>query len=83
MEAAIAAGATVVWCLSEPKRMNFFGYRETHLGYAAPKVAGLVVSGGDFAGLDVSLCDVQLCAAHRMGRGARLLLGPEPNSPPC
>lgn len=42
MEAAIAAGATVVWCLSEPKRMNFFGYRETHLGYAAPKVAGLV-----------------------------------------
>jgi len=42
MEAAIAAGATVVWCLSEPKRMNFFGYRETHLGYVAPKVAGLV-----------------------------------------
>ena len=42
MEAAIAAGATVVWCLSEPKRMNFFGYRETHLGYGAPKVAGLV-----------------------------------------
>jgi len=42
METAIAAGATVVWCLSEPKRMNFFGYRETHLGYAAPKVAGLV-----------------------------------------
>lgn len=42
MEAALAAGATVVWCLSEPKRMNFFGYRETHLGYAAPKVAGLV-----------------------------------------
>lgn len=42
MEAAIAAGATVVWCLSEPKRMNFFGYRETHLGFAAPKVAGLV-----------------------------------------
>jgi len=42
MEAAIAAGATVVWCLSEPKRMNFFGYRETHLGYAAAKVAGLV-----------------------------------------
>jgi TIR domain len=42
MEAAIAAGATVVWCLSEPKRMNFFGYRETHLGYAAPKVAELL-----------------------------------------
>lgn len=42
MEAALAAGATVVWCLSEPKRMNFYGYRETHLGYAAPKVASLV-----------------------------------------
>lgn len=42
MEVAIADGATVVWCLSEPKRMNFFGYRETHLGYAAPKVASLV-----------------------------------------
>jgi len=25
MEAAIAGGATVVWCLSEPKRVNFFG----------------------------------------------------------
>lgn len=42
MEAAIADGATAVWCLSEPKRVNFFGYRETHLGYAAPKVARLV-----------------------------------------
>lgn len=42
MEAAIADGATVVWCLSEPRRMNFFGYRETHLGYAAPKIAGFV-----------------------------------------
>jgi hypothetical protein len=42
METALAAGATVVWCLSEPKRVNFFGYRETHLGYALPKVAGLV-----------------------------------------
>jgi|SRR5271166_123682 len=43
MKAAIAAGTTVVWCLSEPKRMNFFGYRETHLGYVAPKVAALVM----------------------------------------
>jgi hypothetical protein len=43
MEAAIADRATVVWCLSEPKRMNFYGYRETHLGYVAPKVAALVV----------------------------------------
>ena len=42
MEAAIADGATVVWCLSEPKRVNFFGYRETHLGFAAPKVASFV-----------------------------------------
>ncbi len=42
MEAAIADGATVVWCLSEPKRVNFFGYRETHLGYVAPKVASFV-----------------------------------------
>ncbi|MCB1041265.1 MAG: TIR domain-containing protein, partial [Acidimicrobiales bacterium] len=42
LEAAIAAGATVVWCLSEPKRINFFGYRETHLGYAAPTVASFV-----------------------------------------
>lgn len=42
MAAAIKSGATVVWCLSEPKRMNFFGYRETHLGYAAPSVASFV-----------------------------------------
>ena len=42
MEAAIANGATVVWCLSEPKRMNFFGYRETHMGYVEPKVEALV-----------------------------------------
>jgi len=42
MDAAIAAGATVVWCLSEPKRMNFYGYRETHLGYAAPTVASFI-----------------------------------------
>ncbi|GFO80642.1 MAG: hypothetical protein A49_02690 [Methyloceanibacter sp.] len=42
LEAAIADGATVVWCLSEPKRMNFFGYRETHLGYLAPRVTRFV-----------------------------------------
>jgi hypothetical protein len=42
LEAAIADGATVVWCLSEPKRMNFFGFRETHLGYVAPAVARFV-----------------------------------------
>lgn len=42
MEAAIADGATVVWCLSESKYVNFFGYRETYLGYVAPKVAEVV-----------------------------------------
>lgn len=42
MEAAIAAGANVVWCLSEPKRTKFFGYRETHLGYVSPNVSELV-----------------------------------------
>lgn len=42
LEAAIAEGATVVWCLAEPKRMNFYGYRETHLGYLAPKVSALI-----------------------------------------
>ena len=42
MTAAITEGATVVWCLSEPKRVNFFGYRETYLGYVAPKVAKFV-----------------------------------------
>lgn len=42
LEAAITGGATVIWCLSEPKRMNFFGYRETSYGYAAPTVARMV-----------------------------------------
>jgi hypothetical protein len=42
MEAAITKGANVVWCLSHPKRQNFFGYRTTHAGYAAADVAGLV-----------------------------------------
>ncbi len=42
MEAAIAAGANVVWCLSEPKRMNFFGYRKTHIGYVAKNVEKFV-----------------------------------------
>jgi len=38
MEAAIAAGANIIWCLSEPKRLNFFGYRKTHIGYVTKKV---------------------------------------------
>lgn len=42
MEAAIAAGANVVWCLSEPKRINFFGYRKTHIGYLDTKVERFV-----------------------------------------
>lgn len=45
MDAAIEGGATVVWCLSEAKRMNFFGYRETYMGYAAPLVRKLVKQG--------------------------------------
>lgn len=45
MEAAIAAGTTVVWCLSEAKRMNFFGYRDTWLGYVAPPIARIVKRG--------------------------------------
>lgn len=56
MKAAIAAGANVVWCLSEPKRQNFYGYRETHLGYVAPKVAALV-----------KRADLQVKKGRRMG----------------
>ena len=41
LKAAIAEGTTVVWCLAEPNRMNFFGYRETHLGYLAPNTKSL------------------------------------------
>jgi hypothetical protein len=54
---AIKAGTTVVWCLSESKRMNFFGYRETYLGYVAPKVASLVKRG-----------DLLVKKGRRMGR---------------
>ena len=46
MVAAIAGGANVVWCLSEPKRQNFYGYRETHFGYVAPEVAELIKQAG-------------------------------------
>jgi hypothetical protein len=42
MTTAISEGATVVWCLSSPKRQNFFGYRETSLGFVSPEVARLV-----------------------------------------
>ncbi|MFJ5491602.1 toll/interleukin-1 receptor domain-containing protein [Pectobacterium carotovorum] len=43
--AAIAAGTTVIWCLSESKKVNFFGYRQTSDGYAAPAVAKIVKRG--------------------------------------
>jgi TIR domain len=49
LQAAIAAGTNVVWCLAEPKRMNFFGYRETHIGYVAPYVAEIVKRSALFA----------------------------------
>lgn len=42
LETALKEGAAVVWCLSEPRRRNFFGYRTTHMGYvhaAAEKAA--------------------------------------------
>jgi hypothetical protein len=45
MTAAIEAGATVIWCLSETKRTNFYGYRETHLGYVNPRIEALVKRG--------------------------------------
>lgn len=44
MKAALEKGANVIWCLSEPKRHNFFGYRETHLGYLTSSVAKLIKS---------------------------------------
>lgn len=33
LDAAIEDGATVVWCMSPPRRQNFYGYRTTHTGY--------------------------------------------------
>lgn len=56
LRAAIAGGTTVVWCLAEAKRMNFFGYRETSLGYVAPEVARLV-----------KRSDLQLKKGRRLG----------------
>jgi len=46
LEAALAAGATVVWCMAEPRRMNFFGYRETSLGYLAPAMTAAIRRSG-------------------------------------
>ncbi len=45
LAAAMAEGATVVWCFSEPKRQNFFGWRDTYMGYAAPRIAALITRG--------------------------------------
>lgn len=45
MKAALKRGATVVWCLSEPRRMNFFGFRETWSGYAASEITNFVRRG--------------------------------------
>lgn len=46
MEMALSGGATVIWCLSDTKRMNYFGHRDTHLGYVAPAVANFVQRAG-------------------------------------
>lgn len=46
MEAALREGANVVWCLAEPRRQNFFGYRETSIAYVAPRVEALVKRAG-------------------------------------
>ncbi len=45
LHAAITEGATIVWCLSDPKREQFFGWRDTRWGYAAFEVATLVNRG--------------------------------------
>ncbi|MBK0052733.1 toll/interleukin-1 receptor domain-containing protein [Stenotrophomonas sp. S39] len=42
LEAAMAAGATVVWCMAEPRRMNFFCYRKTSLGHLAPAMTAAI-----------------------------------------
>jgi hypothetical protein len=33
MDAALKKGATVVWCLTDNERTNFFGYRTRHMAY--------------------------------------------------
>jgi len=44
--AAMDRGATVIWCLAPSQRQNFFGYRETWLGYCAPAVHSAVRKSG-------------------------------------
>ena len=56
LKAAMASGSTVVWCFTEPKRINFFGYRETWSGYAAPSIANVVKRG-----------DLEVKKGRRMG----------------
>ncbi|WP_426042728.1 toll/interleukin-1 receptor domain-containing protein [Brevundimonas sp. TWP2-3-4b1] len=40
--AAMKAGATVVWCLADPKREKFFRWRSTHLGFVCDAVESAV-----------------------------------------
>ncbi len=42
LDAAIAHGANVFWCMAEQKRQNFFGYRSTKIGYANDRLYGLI-----------------------------------------
>ncbi|WGM40820.1 toll/interleukin-1 receptor domain-containing protein [Caulobacter sp. NIBR1757] len=46
LKAAIEKGTTVVWCLAPRKHVNFFGWRETLVGYCAPKLAKFVTQSG-------------------------------------
>lgn len=43
---AMAKGAIVVWCLAEPRRVNFYGFRKTWLGYLCPAVDSLIEKTG-------------------------------------
>lgn len=42
LAAAIERGTTVVWCICETKRVNFFGSRENLLGYLSDTISSLV-----------------------------------------
>ena len=57
LEVALEEGAKVIWCLADPKQVNFFGRRETHLGYASADIASLV-----------RRADLQVKKGRRIGR---------------
>ncbi len=57
LESALAEGATVVWCLAEPRHVNFFGRRDTHVGYVSSAVASLI-----------RRADLQVKKGRRLGR---------------